>query len=181
MPRSLDTHLAGAAAHPSSNLLEPENLEGTSLSADQGKLGALVQGVPRRGSAFLGAKEEGCIQQERPCPEVSFSRAAWYNARKGPRSKEGVQAHTECCHAIKRSRRAWERTQNMIDKNVYLKYCSFGLPPFEPLAEALVRWWRGSKVEAEEEESETDELNAATAEVGNSSDQRSPSTDACFI
>lgn len=180
MPRSLNAHLASSVAHPSTESLEPEQLAGTSLSTDQVKFGALAQGVSRRGSAFLGGKEEDCLQQERPCPEVNITRAAWYNARKGPKNKAGIEAHVECCHAIKRSRRAWAKTDRLIDKNVYLKYCSFGVPPFEPLAEALLRWWRGSKPEADED-SDKDELKDASAEVRTQIDQGSPLMDACFI
>lgn len=39
---------------------------------------------------------QDCLQQERPCPQVNFTRSAWYNARKGPKSKEAMQRHMEC-------------------------------------------------------------------------------------
>eukprot|EP00913_Durusdinium_trenchii_P029792 g27918.t1 len=69
-----------------------------------------------------------CLQQERPCPQVNFTRSAWYNARKGPKSKEAMQRHIECCHAIKR-------------------YCAFAPPPFEALAEWLLRRLKGDQAE----------------------------------
>ncbi|CAJ1431467.1 unnamed protein product [Effrenium voratum] len=62
-----------------------------------------------RGGPRPTSFEEGCLQQERPCPQVNFTRSAWYNARKGPKSAEALAKHIECCHAIKRSQRSWAR------------------------------------------------------------------------
>ncbi|CAL1143743.1 unnamed protein product [Cladocopium goreaui] len=101
----------------------------------------LTQSTPFARHASATAFQD-CMQQERPCPEVSFTRAAWINARKGPKSQEALRKHIECCHAIKRSQKAWARTADLLDGNWYFKYCAFAPPPFEALAEWLLRRFR---------------------------------------
>eukprot|EP00439_Symbiodinium_sp_Y106_P071715 s13_g12.t4 len=107
-------------------------------------------------STMASSFQEGCLQQERPCPEVNFTRSAWYNARKGPKNKEALAKHMECCHAIKRSQKAWARTADLLDGNWYFKHCAFAPLPFEPLAEWLLRTFR-RREEPVEEASEADE------------------------
>ncbi|CAJ1431468.1 unnamed protein product [Effrenium voratum] len=102
-----------------------------------------------RGGPRPTSFEEGCLQQERPCPQVNFTRSAWYNARKGPKSAEALAKHIECCHAIKRSQRSWARTADMLDGNWYFKYCAFAPPPFEALAEWILRRCQNEKEESE--------------------------------
>ncbi|CAK9066666.1 unnamed protein product [Durusdinium trenchii] len=109
--------------------------------------GASVPGHTPARRAVATATSFDCLQQERPCPQVNFTRSAWYNARKGPKSKEAMQRHIECCHAIKRSERAWARTADMLDGNWYFKYCAFAPPPFEALAEWLLRRLKGDQAE----------------------------------
>eukprot|EP00434_Breviolum_minutum_P020731 symbB.v1.2.018284.t1/scaffold1381.1/size245675/1 len=102
--------------------------------------GVVTPAVSRHGASATSFQD--CMQQERPCPEVSFTRSAWYNARKGPKTAEAMAKHIECCHAIKRSQKAWARTADMLDGNWYFKYCAFAPPPFEALAEWLLRRFR---------------------------------------
>ncbi|CAE7220122.1 rabl3 [Symbiodinium sp. CCMP2592] len=106
-------------------------------------------------STVASSFQEGCLQQERPCPEVNFTRSAWYNARKGPKNKEALAKHMECCHAIKRSQKAWARTADLLDGNWYFKHCAFAPLPFEPLAEWLLRAFR-RRGEPVEEATEAD-------------------------
>eukprot|EP00931_Biecheleriopsis_adriatica_P001205 TRINITY_DN101480_c0_g1_i1.p1 TRINITY_DN101480_c0_g1~~TRINITY_DN101480_c0_g1_i1.p1 ORF type:complete len:187 (-),score=42.89 TRINITY_DN101480_c0_g1_i1:63-593(-) len=141
-----------------------------SSSSSAGAVGGDMTGSEWRTSILSGqrssfAGQAGCLQQERPCPEVDFTRAAWYNARKGPRSKEGIAKHIECCHAIKRSQRAWARTQDMLDGNLYFKYCAFAPPPLEPLVEWIVRRWQGCSKSTEGEDEQSEEQDVSNHSV----------------
>lgn len=108
-------------------LLQAPALTGSGLAAGRGFSAS-------NGSSFL------CMQEERPCPEVNFSRAAWYNARLGP--KCSYKSHQDCCHAISRSQKAYARAEALVDGNWYLRYCAAGPLDVEPLVALAVRWWQ---------------------------------------
>merc|ERR1719277_1105548 len=101
------------------------------------------------------------MQQERPCPEVNFSKAAYLNARLGPKCAR--KSHQDCCHAINRANRAMTRAENMIDGNFYLKYCAAGPLDLEPLVALVVRWWRRGGDTGEAEQGRLEGLEEETA------------------
>merc|ERR1712137_192149 len=96
-----------------------------------------------KGALFL------CLNQERPCPGVSVARVPGLNSV--------GESCGECCHAIKRARKAADRTDATIANNYYLRYCS-GMPmPFEAVVEWIVQRWNQPKPPASPGLSQDDE------------------------
>ncbi|CAK0874181.1 unnamed protein product, partial [Prorocentrum cordatum] len=131
---ALGPRLAGGLGSPGCHDFLPavprQLLRAPALTGSDG-LGAARGPSASHGSSFL------CMQEERPCPEVNLSRAAWYNARLGP--KCSYKSHQDCCHAISRSRKAYARAEALIDGNWYLRYCAAGPLDVEPLVALAVR------------------------------------------
>mmetsp|Transcript_155915 Transcript_155915/g.287387 ORF Transcript_155915/g.287387 Transcript_155915/m.287387 type:complete len:168 (-) Transcript_155915:51-554(-) len=104
-----------------------------------------------------------CMNKERPCPDVDFSKGAELNARVGSRCNS---KHKECCHAITRSWKAADRAEALVDGNWYVKYCSFSPIPFEPVVEWVARWYIRVKKQSKNESSKRPPEMECSGECG---------------
>eukprot|EP00927_Polykrikos_kofoidii_P061374 TRINITY_DN56210_c0_g1_i1.p1 TRINITY_DN56210_c0_g1~~TRINITY_DN56210_c0_g1_i1.p1 ORF type:complete len:208 (-),score=27.68 TRINITY_DN56210_c0_g1_i1:9-632(-) len=84
--------------------------------------------------------EPGCVNRERPCPEIDVGLSVRWNRRLPP--KGAMRIHEECCHAINRTSRAAARAEALVRNNYYLRYLMAGPVDVEPAVALFVQWWR---------------------------------------
>eukprot|EP00929_Paragymnodinium_shiwhaense_P014285 TRINITY_DN122183_c0_g1_i1.p1 TRINITY_DN122183_c0_g1~~TRINITY_DN122183_c0_g1_i1.p1 ORF type:complete len:188 (-),score=36.49 TRINITY_DN122183_c0_g1_i1:129-692(-) len=101
--------------------------------------------------------QPGCLNRERPCPEVDVTAASILNQRAPP--KGAMSGHQECCNAINRSKQAAQKAESLVNNNYYLRYLMAAPVDLEPVVTMLIGWW-GSR---RREESEAEEARDTTA------------------
>eukprot|EP00397_Hematodinium_sp_SG-2012_P039589 GEMP01043242.1.p1 GENE.GEMP01043242.1~~GEMP01043242.1.p1 ORF type:complete len:121 (+),score=28.45 GEMP01043242.1:318-680(+) len=93
------------------------------------------------------------------CPKASFEKGMEYNTRYG--SMFGSARDPSCCNSISRASEAAKNAEAAIEKNWYMRHCSFMpfplAPPkegepsvWDPIVNLIRRWTQGKDEESTE-------------------------------
>eukprot|EP00747_Dinoflagellata_sp_TGD_P167503 gnl/TRDRNA2_/TRDRNA2_192014_c0_seq1.p1 gnl/TRDRNA2_/TRDRNA2_192014_c0~~gnl/TRDRNA2_/TRDRNA2_192014_c0_seq1.p1 ORF type:complete len:169 (+),score=36.50 gnl/TRDRNA2_/TRDRNA2_192014_c0_seq1:53-559(+) len=140
-------HVVGCPSKPTLSSSRQHDMHDSMVSL--AAAGSLPSARRAAAAAFL------CIAEEKPCPEVSFTKAVEMNMRIGD-----AEAHLECCHAITRAQKAARKAEALIDGNWYLRYCSAGPLPFEPIVALVARWLKNWEKEDDSDAQSVTERSA---------------------